>query len=321
MENQGLNIKSIIREAEKTRRTMIIDKNCPGVRDRLNKWSSILDKFEIMIPNYIEMQYILLGKQAEKLLYQYLKGNDGANLEDFNIIFEKADKELEKLSEYVDENKNNKNIVTKEIEIFLRNNDTIAINHLKKLGYINASNAGYISEPNYMNKIATKLNEIESKSYICSVNAKSQTYIVESSNYLGIGLELSPHYFMNCFGNYLFRNILQVDFRELIKHAKINSELSISNYIKECAKYLHAVGCETDSLDIIQNTLTIRKIEEDFYVEIDLSKFISFTKAMVFKLEPFDLVPFRNFIISRPHYTKKELYDIHDVYKKSSKGK
>jgi hypothetical protein len=322
MENQGLNIKSIIREAEKSRRTMIIDKKYPGVRDRLNKWSSTLDGFEIMIPNHIELQYISLGKQAEKLFYQYIKGDDDINLEEFYIIFKKADKELYKISEYVEKNEHNPDVVTKEIESFLKtNNDTTAINQLKRNGYTNALNAGYITEPNYMSKMASKLNEIQHKSYICFVNVKSHTYIVESSDFQGIGLELSPHYFMECFGRCLFKDKLEVDFRALIKHAKINSELSISKFIRESSQYLHAIGCETDSFDIIHNSIIVRKIGEDIYTEIDLSKYVNFIKPIVFKVEPFDLVPFRNFIISRPQYTKKQLNDIREVYRKSSKGK
>lgn len=321
MENQGLNIKSIIKEAEKSRRTMIIDRNCPGVRDRLNKWYSKLDRLEIMIPNHIELQYMSLGKQGEQLLNQYLKGID-INIDDFDTIFEKADKAFGKILEYVDNNKNNPNVVTKKIEMFLKmQNSTFAINQLKKTGYINVSNAGYITEPDFMIKVVRKINEVESKPYKCSINLKRQTYLVRSNGFSEIELELSPQYFIECFSNYLFRDLIQVDFGKLVKHAKIVSELSIANFILESAKYLILIDCETDYFDIYTNTLTIRKIEEDLYVELDLSKYIEFTKSIVFKLEPFDLVPFRNFIFSRPRYTKKQLDDIHDTYRKSSRGR
>lgn len=323
MENQGLNIKSIIREATKARRIKIIDARYPEVRVRLNHWRTKLNEFEIMIPNNIEKKYLWLGNEVSKIFDKYIKSNiKEPDLEIFQSLFKQADHELDKINEYVEIHKNDKNIVTKELEGWLKNHGfNHAITELKKTGTITINNAGYINEPSYMNKFAQKVNNLPGKPYLCSIDTKTLDYVLEIKGYEDIELHILPRYLIQSFGNFLFNNKVDINIKELLKQSKIIDIKSVSAFIKKSEIYLKQINAFISYSDLDNNTLTVGRLDEDIFVEINLGSYINYLKMIVFKHESLDIRSFKNFIFSRPQHTKKELDNIRYVYNKGRKAK
>lgn len=312
-------IRAIIRQAEKERLEKIRNIKLPGVGTRLEGWKTLIDQFEIMIPSAEEKNYIDLGKQAQGLFAKALKPNAGSEitLQMFELIFAQADKELLKIGDYVENHKNDPNVIKREIVIALKDKSSI-IKQLKITGTVNMLNAHLITEFNFMNAISQKVNQIPNIDYTCSVY--NEKYAIRFNNYPEIPFMLSPRNFMEIFGYYIFHDKTNINKNRIIEKGIIPQN-RISNIIKISKDLLKQINSEVEQNDIENNRIYIGNYSEDKFVEIPIDVYVDKCKRIIFGLQEFNPKLFEHEIYNRTQPTKKELNDIRYVYKKGRKGK
>jgi hypothetical protein len=319
MENQGLNIKTIIKEAEKQRKIMMVDKKFPGIRNRLIYWSRELDKFEILIPNRIANRYYTLGQNAEELFNKAIKSkNQDPNLDEFYTIFDKADRELINIADYVKKHKNDSDIIARELADWMKNQGmNYQLSELKRAGCINVYTAGLITEPNFMKDIAAKV--CKTTKYFCSV--KDALYTIQIRGYDDLPLDVSPKLLLTSFGDYLFKGEQSIKYKELIQKGKLSNDRAIYSFVKRSEEYLRKIGFFVKSSYIEMNTITLGNTSEDIYVDIKLTDYINRLNLMIFGLEPFIEKEVKHFITNRSQFTKEQLENAQYAYAKGIKSK
>lgn len=136
----------------------------PNIEKDIYSWDSELEKFPIIIINEFRKPYIELKDKIQKCYDEFLsKKNsiqDSILIEKIREIYNDRDSILNKISVYVDENRNSEFIATRDIANWLKfNNLRRPLEEIYEIGKINWRTSLKIQESTFSKLIKTKFNQ------------------------------------------------------------------------------------------------------------------------------------------------------------------
>lgn len=118
--SKDVNIEELIRESKKIKRLAKINSIYPGIEKEINNWDLFLDKQDILVKREVRKEYVSLGEKAKKILKEYIddrttKTRQDEIIEEMDKILKSREVEIEKIKNYVNNNKNKLLIPSREL--------------------------------------------------------------------------------------------------------------------------------------------------------------------------------------------------------------
>lgn len=131
----GLTKAEVMRRAHQQSRLQSLTLKFPGIEKIVSSWEFELEKYHILIPEFLESKYLDIGSKLKEIYNNYLKRRVGkADIKKISKILKSRDSFLSNMRDYEAENKQKDYVVTRKIVKWLQlKNDYETIKHLKKL--------------------------------------------------------------------------------------------------------------------------------------------------------------------------------------------
>lgn len=161
--NLGKPIEKLLEDMLKTKRLTILNESCNNIEDIINTWEYTLENFDVLIPGYLEKEYLELGTQIKKNYNNFIEKKNKKKNEDIiktiEDLLEKREILIKKLENYVKDHKNDKYVVTRSMVKWLKQkNKHKVIKWLKSTGKVGMKTAHRIGEDNYLQSLVDDLN-------------------------------------------------------------------------------------------------------------------------------------------------------------------
>ncbi|MGR6020555.1 hypothetical protein ACT7CU_29305 [Bacillus paranthracis] len=149
----GLTKAEVMRRAHRQSRIQSLTLKFPGIEKIVSSWESELEKYHVLIPEFLENKYLDIGSELKEIYNNYLKRRVGkADIKKISKLLKSRDSFLSNMRDYETENKLKDYVVTRKIVKWLQlKNDYETIKHIKKTGYVTSDIVHKILEPNFWN--------------------------------------------------------------------------------------------------------------------------------------------------------------------------
>ncbi|MGG1662900.1 hypothetical protein [Brevibacillus sp. NRS-1366] len=293
---EGKSKAEVIKKARRNQRLRMINEKIPGIKRIMDNWEDDLKKYDVLIPSYIEKEYLEIGLHASRIFNDYLdKKADKSVFDEISVFLEKRNELIFQMEVYCKEHINNRFVVTRKIVQQLeRDSDGETIKELKKTGYISSKTAPKIREEKFIKDL-----EIDFKSMLETLSADLQ----DLDYYNGV-LKITPFSdkplliltpivkFLTYFGWVIFKDEKYVGFTmsNLLRISKVTDIASIEYIISSIDFLLGKSNKVRLYLDDYDNKydryefseMDIHDLRNDKYVTVNLHGFIDdFKLALV----------------------------------------
>jgi len=268
--SKGLDMKKLLQRSKRIKRLSKINLKYPGIEEKIDKWDLFIEKQDILIKEEIKREYLKLGEKAKKILEKYIdeKTTEIEQEEltkEIGKILEDEKKEIEKIENYVKENKDNFLIPSRKLinELKASNKDNV-VKMLDEDGIIRHRTLFRIENMNLSKSLINLYNK-ELKNFDCNItgvtvfkNRVGYELIYKKKNKIKL---FCPHHDL-CFHYYNFITGDEgddINFKELIEISEVYGENSIENVLWEL-------------FDLIKNSkfkLGESKFGSDIYFDYD----------------------------------------------------
>lgn len=329
----GKSIGQIKKEGKKLRLLNELNNILPGIVKTIENWDFEIEKYEIIIPDFLEKPYYDLGKKARSLLEIYCKGKaEDTYVEDFKQILSQRDDLIHVIDNYVSENKHDKFVLKKNIKTWLLSRRNItAFNLLKEDGKITWRTAWRIDEPKFMKSIIKDLNGglknigLE----IIDIDTDRSGYVLRSLKNKNILLFCKHDKLINYCGWIVFGNkpddpfTLEHTFTLCTLYNDKSIEeviLSLGNAIKGSGIVFRSLKIDIDQIGA--NEIDIYDSNIDKYILGNLQEISEKFKGLAVGIDSItkdDLLNYINNLPDKQRYSKAELRDLLRMRKEISK--
>lgn len=295
--DKSVSIQKLLEERMRIKRLEDLDKEFPGIESKIDQWLSIVDNQPIFIKNDIKYKYIKLGEKASQLLQYYCEKNlsipEKRNIsEKFHNIFIQRNKEINKIKAYVEKNKNNKLIPSKQIiDSLRRRNQLQALKWLEEDGMIKGRTMFRITDEKFIKSLIIDFNK-----YLIRFNCRIKGVGTNKGN-MGYIIIYNKNKDIKLFCNYrdfciqycgLITNeeiYTPLNFNEILKISSIYGEQSIEYSIEILQSYLNNYGIIFDEVYYeYDDAILYDKIKNNGFF-IKLSDLLQRYKYLIFKID------------------------------------
>lgn len=318
----------LFKDRIRTKRLEKLNKTFPGIANTIDSWESVLNKYEILIPDKLERPYLDLGRKAYDH-YQYcLEEKDAEKVwqETFDTlkqIFNEREKLVSTIENYVKENISKKFIPTKNIIYWLtRENRVEAIKWLKQDGLITWRTAHRIEEPQFMNLMIQEFNLAIGNTRIkiekVETDFKGQRgYVVKPFSNIEYMLFCKHKEFVINYGWLIFNQEPDSPFtlNTLFNIGYTYDEKSVDTVIHNLSRLCRGTGVNIKEHDFEFNEVYVFEDISGKYVLLKLIPFVERFKKLAFEIEgqvPKDLVSYIQNLPDR-RYSIDEIKNLNSI--------
>lgn len=321
------------KEAEKINRMKMLTIQFPRIEKTLQQWESKLDSFEILIPHELEKPYLEIGEKIRKLKEDYLnKKISDDKFPEIKEFFSESNQYISSMKEYVEDYRNERFVVTREIVSWLKvRGDLQTLETLKETGFLTYKTAVKIYEKNFLDKVIEDMNFLYSDSglIIKGVDQDKKGFIIEPFSEEEFKLICPFGNFLKYFSCVLFGEKQTIVFN--IKNIFIASDIygnsslelamiKLQKVLKE-AKSLFSIKIDNNIDYIAENIIDVYDRSKDKIWEVDLRKFLKEFKAIAFTIIKVDDQDISNYLGGSEYrcYSKEELREKRQISKEIHK--
>lgn len=291
--NEG-NTEHQRQKARKIRRLNLLNTELPGIKRKVENWFEELEKFDVWIPLSISKNYRNIGEELIKVYNNFLEGK-GSEIESIGEIknyLNQGEQEIRKFNEYVQTNRRNDFVVTKDIYNWIKQNMTsqsvqIAFDLLKSDGIITYQTAHRICETGFMKRIQRLLNHHlnEKNIEIKGFDNSEESYLIEIGELKNCKLYISHRELLQKFGWVLFNEepFVNLNVVEFINSASIKDERSMDILLKAISGRIKRETVILKGYDYDFNEIVLFNKRSNKHSVHDLQKFVSQYKVLSIK--------------------------------------
>lgn len=305
-------LKKLMDDQKRIRRTNILEKEIPGIKDEILRWNDGVEHAPILLPVRIVNPYLSLGEKAKGVFESFIEHNDSENdqrdIGELKEIIANKNSYIQDIKLYFDKHEADIFVPNRKIVRWLEENAQrnpekyqIALQRLKQEGRITPLTAWRIGEPDYLRSLIPEFNRVFNDM------KKHQTFgeswiIEELIQYRGIyGYEVfiptmrlsvfcGYENFMQEFCDALFNKDADIkyDVKKLIEICTIHGDHSIGSLITNIELYLkgrYRIYQFDETMNEIIFAQNISKGQEDLYITKELRPFIDQFKYAILPSE------------------------------------
>ncbi|EMY8535106.1 MULTISPECIES: hypothetical protein [Bacillus] len=291
----GLTKAEVMRRAHRQSRIQSLTLKFPGIEKIVSSWESELEKYHVLIPEFLENKYLDIGSELKEIYNNYLKRRVGkADIKKISKLLKSRDSFLSNMRDYETENKLKDYVVTRKIVKWLQlKNDYETIKHIKKTGYVTSDIVHKILEPNFLESLIPKINRLFEKQGI-SVIAYEKEYVnykIKPFSNLEFYLKVNSRILLKNFGPLLFRKAIPIapSLQNIFKISHLYSENEQNMVLNELNRMDSVIGTELldygyayDHFERNELDLFDKRIKR--FIVVNLSKFLEEFKGVAFEL-------------------------------------
>lgn len=284
-------MRQLIKEAKRLRNLEALAIRFDNIR-MIERWDSVLDEQEILIPYDIENPYIELGKKAKIIYEEALENGVSQEIEDeLNEILFKHDILISKIREYVEENKLRKFIPTRDIVRWVKRNSEASktLDMLKEDGVIKWRTAHRIYHPGFARSLIAPFNSLLSPTGWAiqefDDTGSRPVFVLISNQRNNVKLSCVYDQFVLEFGGTIFgESEVSISLKRLISISRLYGENSVYNALTHMSDLLFNRGFEVRGVDISFGEFIVYDSRTDrFIVCSELTSFANEYKMLVFR--------------------------------------
>lgn len=163
-------LSEILQEMKFIKRLEKLNLKIPNIEKIVNQWGLIIEQQPIYIKESVKANYLKIGEQIKELYNEYKNKKNIPLYREVEIInaikqlLKSTEKEKQAILDYVNKNKNNKLIPTKDIIIYLKSiNDVQGLKWLEEDGEIKSRTLFRIKDKEYAKELIPSFNSILSR--------------------------------------------------------------------------------------------------------------------------------------------------------------
>lgn len=281
--------RSLVSNQSKIRRLNRLLEEIPNAKSRIEKWNNFLSNLEIILPIKHEEAYIELGKKAEKLFKRILSVNKNEQeIEQLKRVFIKQDKYKDKILKYVDLNKENNFVYTREIDDWLRINRPNDHSRIKETvqnegnGFIGSNIAHEINEPDFLEMLATEYSNNINTDMLRIKQVTSNGFVISVAPFFNVDLEISNKLFTKEYGSFAYGEKGLFDNELLLNKSRCRSNRDRSNLIEEYNVILNNIKMKIVNVEPKKNRMDFENLSPKKYYREDYEKFIENNKLFLY---------------------------------------
>jgi hypothetical protein len=318
----GKSISELMKNARKVKRMSEVNKRFNGIDQIVESWFRMSDKYQVIIPNYIEKPYFDCGNLIKQYYEGYLEEKHSESI--FNKIgqlLKSYSMFIEQMDDYQIENINDKYVVTKPMLSWMKSkklNDIIEM--VKEDGKISPSTIQKVYETSFMKKINNDVVKIleKLKLEVLKTDYENQVYIIQPDMHNGqVLLSLRFDKLVYFFGGLLFqeKSYASLDMKNLIRISEINDEGSIDSLVEVLSyKPFKRIRMKLHYESFQLNEIDITNIANGEVSIINLKSFVEESKRFLLYATETELDKFEEYILSieTKKYTRQELDELRE---------
>ncbi|MDR6726055.1 mRNA-degrading endonuclease HigB of HigAB toxin-antitoxin module [Paenibacillus amylolyticus] len=322
--SEGMSRNKLIKRAQELRRMNEINEKFPGIQNEIDAWLLKVEKYPIVIPNYIKDPYNHKVRTISGIYNDYLKGKGKKDEIVFSQIEEFIQKEhifIEQFEDYINKNSDNPFIATRKMIRWLEDRkEPEIIDFLNDAGKITLVSVSRVWEKEYFEK---QYNQITILFSTLGLNVlrfdDDNNHIVFAVGTNKINLILPYEKFLSFFGPLLIGEnpFAAFNLQNVIKVSKEEDFMSIYHFVDQFRKSIKNWGIglrETDS-SIDQSIVYIKEKKSKLYVQVRVQELFKYAKGIVFGLGKPTRYDLEQFITQVPgkRYTKEEIRELNNI--------
>lgn len=314
-------LDKILKEREIIKRREEINKSINSIEKTFQELDLFIEKSPIVIKNKVIKQFVSLKNEAFNLYKKYIESNLEKNekneiINKIKEILPKIKVEKNHISEYIDNNKNNKFVVTKNIFKSIDFNDKYRTD-LEEEGFISDKNIFRIRDAKFIKSVIDDFNNylIDYNMKIIGIYELSRDiyYQIDIGNRGFTIVDYKYKDFAFNYGSLLFgeQALDDISVHNIFKNSIIRSEETIKTIIESIEQIIEKRSFELDDVNKQFDEIIIKNCNNDRYIIIKLSETIEKFKELALdtskKLEK-DVI---KYILSHKDTKNKNEINIH----------
>ncbi|MCL6479885.1 MAG: hypothetical protein K6T65_16055 [Peptococcaceae bacterium] len=324
---KGKSVAQLKREATRLKRLNDLNDKIPGIARTIESWGSIIQEALVIIPNSLEKPYLDLGRKAKDMLESYLSSKFEVDyFNEFRQILEKRHVFANQINEYIKNNQMKRDIPTKEIRIWLENNNlTNVLEQLKNDGKITWGTAHRIEEIGFMKSIVEDLNRglLNIGFNIINVDSVRKGYVLEPIRGYKIKL-FSKHKNLVFYCGWIIFNEEPIEpftLEGVLQQSSLYNEEDIDIVLKRLKALSFGLEIVFEDVDHELNEVIVFDRKADNYVIINLKYLAEEFKGLVVGASDKTIKDLASYIhsIKEKRYTKTEIKDIKRIREEYNK--
>lgn len=319
---EGKSKGQLLKEAKRIKRRSVVNQLFPGLENKIDEWSTRLERYELQIPNEYSRQYTADGKRLQVLYLGFLEETYQESVfPEIEQILYREKNYLAVFEDYHERNRHNPFIATSNMIRWLKGrNDNQTIEFLKEDGVVSARTITRVWERTFINRIRPHISEslTQAQLQIEKYDYENAGFVLQTTHQ-GIRLLIKFEKFFIYFGPVLFgeKSLGALDFRNVLKVSELYDKSSYDAVIEEMSIAIRQshVGLSTRDDYFSKNEILLIERRSQLILPYNLNEFIHEFKGMAFKLPKPTITQLEEFVQKAPgkRYTRRELDDARRV--------